>query len=98
MGLFRKFRLAAVNLVRCAALAQRRKVRSTIALSCALVLGVGGGALPILNTPLAFARGPESLADLAAAVSDAVVNISATQTIDEKHADATPQIEPGTPL
>ncbi len=35
----------------------------------------------------AFARGPESLADEAAAVSDAVVNISATQTMDGRHGE-----------
>jgi len=66
--------------------------------TCALVLGAGVGALPILDAPLALARGPESLADLADAVSDTVVNISATQTIDEKHASAAPQLEPGTPF
>ncbi|WOJ89551.1 Do family serine endopeptidase [Methylocapsa polymorpha] len=66
--------------------------------TCALVLGAGVGGLPILDAPLALARGPESLADLADAVSDTVVNISATQTIDEKHASAAPQLEPGTPF
>ncbi|HTV32247.1 MAG TPA: Do family serine endopeptidase, partial [Methylocella sp.] len=49
-------------------------------------------------TPAAFARGPDTFADLADAVSDAVVNISATQTIDEKHAGNAPQLEPGTPF
>jgi serine protease Do len=98
MGSFPKFRLAVINFIRPAVLAQSAKVCSTIALSCALVLGLGGGALPILDTRSALARGPETLADLAAAVSDTVVNISATQTIDEKHADATPPGEPGTPF
>ncbi|HXW70149.1 MAG TPA: Do family serine endopeptidase [Methylocella sp.] len=46
----------------------------------------------------ALSRGLESLADLADAVSDAVVNISATQTVEEKHAANTPQLDPGTPF
>lgn len=47
------------------------------------------------------ARGPESLADEAAAVSDAVVNISATQSMDQKRAapsDGAPDIQQGTPF
>jgi serine protease Do len=49
-------------------------------------------AAALVSAPLssAFARGPDSLADEAAAVSDAVVNISAAQTVDDKHADAGP--------
>jgi serine protease Do len=46
----------------------------------------------------ATAKGPDSLADLAAAVSDTVVNISATQTVEEKHAGSPPKVEPGTPF
>ncbi len=42
--------------------------------------------MPGLAPNVALARGPDSLADLAAQVSDAVVNISATQTFDEKQA------------
>jgi serine protease Do len=41
---------------------------------------------PMLGATRALARGPDSLSDLAAKVSDAVVNISATQTLDEKDA------------
>ncbi len=48
--------------------------------------------------PTVSAKGPDSLADLAAAVSDTVVNISATQTIEEKRTETPPQIEPGTPF
>jgi serine protease Do len=72
--------------------------RPALAIACALVLGASGAVLPILDASPAFARGPEDLADLAAAVSDTVVNISATQTIDEKHASNAPQLEPGTPF
>ncbi|WP_034995326.1 Do family serine endopeptidase [Beijerinckia mobilis] len=43
---------------------------------------------------------PESLADLAEAVSDAVVNISASQTVEDKRGggNGAPQFEPGTPF
>ncbi len=63
---------------------------------CALALGIVGSVLFL--SPPAFARGPESLADLADAVSDSVVNISATQTIDERHAGNAPELGPGTPF
>jgi serine protease Do len=74
------------------------RICSALALAGALVLGAGGAALPILSAPVAFARGPESLADLAATVSDTVVNISATQVMDERRASNAPQLEPGTPF
>jgi serine protease Do len=48
----------------------------------------------------ALAKGPDSLADLTAQVSDAVVNISATQTIEVKHkgSEAMPGMPPGAPF
>jgi serine protease Do len=52
----------------------------------------------VLAVSAASAKGPDSLADIAAAVSDTVVNISATQTIEEKRTGSQPQIEPGTPF
>jgi len=48
----------------------------------------------------ALAKGPDSLADLAAQVSDAVVNISATQTVESKRGkggDVAPGLPPGLP-
>ncbi|HEY8008901.1 MAG TPA: Do family serine endopeptidase [Methylocella sp.] len=72
--------------------------RPAYGLLCALILGASGSALPIPCPSSAFAKGPDSLADLADSVSDAVVNISATQTMDEKHASNAPQLEPGTPF
>jgi len=81
-----------------AATRRRRPASATFGLLCALILGAAGSAWPILGLSPAFAKGPDSLADLADAVSDAVVNISATQTLDEKHAGMTPQLEPGTPF
>ncbi|WP_026606223.1 Do family serine endopeptidase [Methylocapsa acidiphila] len=78
--------------------AKSRRAAMAGAVACCATLAIGVGALPILAGSSAFARGPDSLADLADQVSDTVVNISATQTIDEKHAGAAPQLEPGTPF
>ena len=51
---------------------------------------------PMAITP-ALARGPDSLADLAESVSDAVVNISASQTVEDKRVGA-PNLPQGTPF
>jgi serine protease Do len=53
------------------------------------------GGLAIMTAPLvgaasAFAHGPESFADLADSVTDAVVNISASQTVADKKPGAGP--------
>jgi serine protease Do len=53
---------------------------------------------PALLCAPAWARGPDSLADLAASVSDAVVNISAAQMVEEKSASALPDLPHGTPF
>jgi serine protease Do len=63
----------------------------------ALILLCGAVLLPGLGAEKALARGPDSLADLSAQVSDAVVNISATQTFDDKQASNAPPGE-GTPF
>ncbi len=59
-------------------------------------------ALLAASAPSAQAKGLDSLADLAASVTDAVVNISAAQVTEEKAASAGPQSAPkpapGTPL
>jgi serine protease Do len=44
------------------------------------------------------ARGPESVADTAAAVIDAVVNISAATTVDDQRGVQMPQLPPGSPF
>ena len=75
---------------------RRSDARAALMFACVLVLAAAG-SLGLISGP-AFARGPESLADLADAVSDAVVNISATQTMDDKRAENAPQLEPGTPF
>jgi serine protease Do len=94
MGLFPEFR--GVEHFACDARPQRSDARAALIFASALVLGAAG-SLPPVPGP-AFAKGPESLADLADAVSDAVVNISATQNMDDKHAENPPQFEPGTPF
>ncbi|GAC1334015.1 MAG: Do family serine endopeptidase [Beijerinckiaceae bacterium] len=72
--------------------------QSVCALALAAALGAGTVPLaPLAPTP-AFARGPDSLADLADAVSGAVVNISATQNVEDKRASNAPQLQPGTPF
>ena len=72
---------------------------SRFALAFALGLGLGGMAGVAPFTPVAQAKGLESLADLAEQVSDSVVNISAT-TVNEakKPAAGVPNLAPGTPF
>ncbi|MEJ1937535.1 hypothetical protein WDZ92_45670, partial [Nostoc sp. NIES-2111] len=54
---------------------------------------------PFAVTAPAFARGaPESFADLAAQVTDAVVNISASTTVAENRSMQLPQLPPGSPF
>lgn len=76
--------------------AGRSRSNPVLPLACALALSLAGSVLP-LSSP-AFARGPDSLADLADSVSDSVVNISATQTIDDRRAGNVPELGPGTPF
>ena len=61
----------------------------------AAVLIVAGG---LSSAPAAAKGNMDSLADLAASVTDAVVNISAAQVTEEKQASAAPKPAPGTPL
>jgi serine protease Do len=59
---------------------------------------LGALALAVTLCPFdAWARGPESLADLAEQVTDAVVNISAATTV-EARGRTLPQLPPGTPF
>jgi serine protease Do len=69
----------------------------------ALAVGLAGlcmvGAVPGVELESAWAgHAPDSFADLAAQVSDAVVNISATQVFEEKSASDDTPLEPGSPL
>ena len=81
-----------------------RLTRPAAAAGLALALAVGGVATFAPPVTPAFARGaPDSFADLAAQVSGAVVNISATQTVEAKRGGERgggqgPQFQPGTPF
>ena len=59
---------------------------------CAVAIFSMASLVPAFAT-----HGPDSLADEAAAVSDAVVNISASQRVEEK-GDDTPDLQKGTPF
>jgi serine protease Do len=61
----------------------------------ALALATATSAPAILAPQTAQARAPDSFADLAESVSDAVVNISATQKVDERRGPQLPQFGPG---
>ena len=69
----------------------RRSCHSTaLAISAAMV------AIPLIAAPAA-ARGPDGIADVAEKVINAVVNISTSQTVDNRN-NATPQLPPGSPF
>jgi serine protease Do len=68
------------------------------ALAAALAAGLAAApGLAFAEQPTLQGR-PNSLADLVDSVAQAVVNISATQTIEEKQADAAPDLPKGTPF
>lgn len=71
-----------------------RSMRSVLAAaSLATSVAIVGLPQPV------FAKGPESLADLADQVTDAVVNISASTTVEARPTGRTgPQLPPGTPF
>ncbi len=78
-------------------------LRHTVSPGFAVALGLAVlsilGMVPVFGLETAWAgHVPDSFADLAAQVSDAVVNISATQTFEEKSASGEPELEPGTPF
>jgi serine protease Do len=76
-----------------------RPVR-TSALALALAGGLVAAPFVVATVSPAFAQAhPTNLADLVDSVAEAVVNISATQTIDEKGAEgAMPDLPKGTPF
>jgi serine protease Do len=68
------------------------------AFASALVAGlVATPVVAPVKPAMAQAR-PTSLADLVDSVAEAVVNISATQTVEEKQSDAAPDLPKGTPF
>jgi serine protease Do len=78
--------------------AARQQSRGRAGHLCVLVLAFGAAYGLAAPSGPAFARGPDSLAELADSVSDSVVNISATQTIEERHGGNVPELGPGTPF
>jgi serine protease Do len=75
----------------------RRNFRSAAAL--ALIGALAGAPLAVLPAAPAFAQArPSGLADLVQQVAEAVVNISATQTVEEKDAEVAPDLPKGTPF
>ena len=69
----------------------------SFAAALAVTLTLTPTVLPMLSAP-AFAKGPDSLADLASSVSDAVVNISAATTVEDKRPSNIPNLPQGTPF
>jgi serine protease Do len=69
----------------------RRSCRST-----ALAIAAAVVAIPLIAAPAA-ARGPDGIADVAEKVINAVVNISTSQTVDNRN-NAVPQLPPGSPF
>jgi serine protease Do len=68
-----------------------------LALGAALPSGLVAAELAP-NAPAVIQPKPTNLADLVDSVSEAVVNISATQTVEDKSADNAPQLPHGTPF
>jgi serine protease Do len=69
------------------------------ALAAAFAAGLIGAPVALAPVSPAFAQSkPSNLADLVDEVADAVVNISATQTIEEKGGGAMPDLPKGTPF
>ena len=65
----------------------------------ALVLALGFSAAGLtISAPSMAQNRPTGLADLVDSVAEAVVNISATQTVEEKSAENMPQLPHGTPF
>ncbi|MBY0256955.1 DegQ family serine endoprotease [Methylobacterium sp.] len=75
-----------------------RALRHSLCSALAAVTLVTSVAVTGLPTA-AYAKGPESLADLADQVTDAVVNISASTTVEARpNTRSGPQLPPGTPF
>jgi serine protease Do len=73
-------------------------MRSAAAAGLAAGLWIVGLPLSGVTVPAAYARGPESLADLVDSVVDAVVNISASQTVEDRAGPALPGLPPDSPF
>ena len=79
-----------------ATLTADRRARPPLAIAFASAMLAGSLAFAPATPAFAQAR-PTNLADLVDSVAEAVVNISATQTVDDKEAGA-PNLPKGTPF
>src|ERR1700693_1767189 len=70
----------------------RSSYRATLAAAAAATV-----AIPLLAGP-AQARGPDNIADVAEKVINAVVNVSTSQSVDNRNAAAPPSLPPGSPF
>jgi len=59
-------------------------------------LAAAAVAVPLLSAPVA-ARGPDNIADVAEKVINAVVNVSSSQSVDNRN-NVLPQVPPGSPF
>ncbi|MEW6122636.1 MAG: DegQ family serine endoprotease [Pseudomonadota bacterium] len=71
------------------------RIWSAPAFALALCLSTAMGALP---AAAAATKGPDTVADTAAVVMDAVVNISTSQNVAASRSVPTPQLPPGSPF
>jgi serine protease Do len=62
----------------------------------AAILAAAMMAIPLIGSP-ALARGPDNIADVAETVINAVVNVSTSQSVDNRNA-AVPSLPPGSPF
>jgi serine protease Do len=79
--------------------AYRRDLALVLALALGAGLPLGLAAIGLAASAPALAQSrPTGLADLVDSVAEAVVNISATQTVEDKSAENAPQLPHGTPF
>jgi serine protease Do len=64
----------------------------------ALLFAAGCSALLATASSAASGKGPDSVADIAERVTDAVVNISTSQTVEAQKGVQVPQLPPGSPF
>jgi serine protease Do len=67
-------------------------------MALALIFAAGCGALFPATGFAASGKGPDSVADIAERVTDAVVNISTSQTVEGQKGVQIPQLPPGSPF
>ena len=72
--------------------------RSLIISRPAAALALSIGLALMGSAGLGYAKGPESVADVAERVIDAVVNISTSQTVEAGRGMQMPQVPPGSPF